>query len=78
LSERISNKYESLIRDSENESEKVLHVRESTDPIIDGGATSHCSPEIELFESLDRRYTGQLGTAGKATRIAGKGVMRIP
>ena len=80
LSERISNKYESLIGDSENEneSERTLRTRESTDPIIDGGATSHCSPEIELFESLDRRYTGQLATAGKATRIAGKGVMRIP
>ena len=78
LNERISNKYEFMLRDTENENGKALQARESTDPVIDGGATSHCSPEIELFESLDRRYTGRLGTAGKATRIAGKGVMRVP
>jgi transposase InsO family protein len=71
LSEQISNKFESLI------DEKVLRTRENTDPVIDGGATSHCSSDIEQFESLDTRYIGWLGTAGKATRIAGKGVMRI-
>src|SRR5581483_3993731 len=71
LSERISDRFESLIQ-----SENTLRVKRRGDPVIDSGATSSCSPEIDLFESLDERYCGTLGTAGKSTRIAGKGVMK--
>jgi hypothetical protein len=48
------------------------------DPIINSGATSTCSGQIELFESLDQRYGGSLGTAGKLIKIAGRGTMKIP
>jgi hypothetical protein len=72
LNERISNKYEFLIENDE----KALRSKEEPDLVIDSGATTHCSPEIRYFESLDQRYTGQLGMASKSTRIIGKGVLR--
>jgi hypothetical protein len=72
LNERISNVYEFLIESDE----KALRGEEEPDLVIDSGATTHCSPEIRYFESLDQRYTGQLGTASKSTRIMGKGVLR--
>jgi hypothetical protein len=31
-----------------------------------------------LFESLDQRYGGSLGTPGKLIEIAGRGVIKIP
>ena len=76
LNERISEEYETLITDER--SDEALRGKSTENPVIDSGATSHCSSDIELFESLDRRYKGSLGTAGKSTTIAGKGVMRIP
>jgi hypothetical protein len=53
-----------------------LRSKEEPDLVIDSGATTHCSPEIRYFESLDQRYTGQLGMASKSMRIMGKGVLR--
>jgi transposase InsO family protein len=74
LKERISDRYEDLIE----ENEEAYRADENNDPIIDSGATSHCSSRIDLFESLDQRYGGSLGTAGKSITIAGRGTMRIP
>jgi transposase InsO family protein len=73
LDERISDRYEYLLEDN-----TAYRVKESYDPIIDSGATSTCSGHIELFESLDQRYQGRLGTAGKSIEITGRGTMRIP
>jgi hypothetical protein len=74
LDERISDQFEHLL------DEKACRAKGSQrhDPIIDSGATSTCSGDIEFFESLDQRYTGSLGTAGKSMKIAGKGTIRIP
>jgi hypothetical protein len=45
--------------------------------VIDSGATSHCTGDIRVFENLDQRYRGSLGTAGKSLEIRGKGTVRI-
>jgi hypothetical protein len=58
--------------------EEGFRAKGRRDPIINSGATAYYSPDIELFKSLDKRYAGTLGTAGKSTRITRKGVMRIP
>jgi transposase InsO family protein len=71
LNERISDQFEHLL-------DRAYRAKGSDDPIIDSGATSTCSGKIELFESLDQRYGGSLGTAGKSMKIAGRGPMRIP
>jgi transposase InsO family protein len=68
---RISDKFEHLI------DEEACRTKGGYDPVVDSGATSSCSPDIEFFETLDRRYSGRLGTAGKTTKIAGKGTMKI-
>jgi GAG-pre-integrase domain len=73
LSERISDEFEHLIGE-----ERACQAKGRDDPVIDSGATRSCSSEIELFESLDQKYRGTLGTASKSTRIAGKGTMNIP
>ena len=61
-------------------SEQARHVHEANQEhwILDGGATSHCTSDVRLFESLDTRYQGRLGTAGQSTFIAGKGIARAP
>lgn len=46
--------------------------------VIDGGATSHCTGDIQCLEKLDTRYRGVLRTAGKSLKIMGKGIARIP
>jgi hypothetical protein len=53
-----------------------LRSEEEPNLVINSGATTHYSLEIRYFESLDQRYTGQLGMASKSTRIMGKGVLR--
>lgn len=75
LKEQISDRFEHVLEENE---EKAYQIKGSDDPIIDSGATSTCSGKIDLFESLDQRYGGSLGTAGKTMKIAGRGTMRIP
>jgi hypothetical protein len=72
---RVCDRFEYLL---EEKSEKAYQVKGSDDPIINSGATSTCSGKIDLFESLDQRYGGRLGTAGKSMEIAGRGTMTIP
>ncbi|KAL1955928.1 hypothetical protein VTO42DRAFT_7913 [Malbranchea cinnamomea] len=47
-------------------------------PVIDSRATSHCTGNREIFETLDTTYRGTLGAAGKSTRIEGMGTVRLP
>ena len=75
LKEQISDLFEYLLGEAD---ERAYRLKGSDDPIIDSGATSTCSGKINLFESLDQRYRGSLGTAGKSIEIAGRGTMRIP
>jgi hypothetical protein len=78
LREEISDQFEYLLKGEEPEEETLYRVKGNDDPIIDSGATSTCSGRIDLFESLDQRYGGSLGTAGKSIKIKGRGTMRIP
>jgi hypothetical protein len=76
LREEISNQFEYLLDETD---EKAYQLKGSgNDPIIDSGATSTCSGQIKLFESLDQRYGGSLGMARKLIKIAGRGIMKIP
>jgi hypothetical protein len=76
LREEISNRFEYLLDKTD---EKAYQLKGSgNDPIINSGATSTYSGQIKLFESLDQRYGGSLGTAGKSIEIAGRGIMKIP
>jgi hypothetical protein len=59
------------------ELEKAYQVKGGDDPIINSGVTSTCSGKIDLFESLDQRYGGSLGTASKSIKITGRGTMKI-
>ena len=59
------------------ENKKVYRLKGSNDLIINSRATSTCSSKINLFKSLDQRYRGSLGTAGKSIEIASRGIMRI-
>jgi transposase InsO family protein len=75
LREHISDRFEYLLGEADK---RAYRLKGSNDPIIDSGATSTCSGKIDLFESLDQRYGGSLGTAGRSIEIAGGGTMRIP
>jgi hypothetical protein len=73
LDERISEEFVCLLSE-----ESVNRTNERSDRwVIDGGATSHCTGDIRVFENLDQRYRGSLGTAGKSLEIRGKGTVRI-
>lgn len=54
-----------------SESAYRMRGNQIVDPVIDSGVTTHCCPDITLFETLDTRYAGTLGTTGKGTRIVG-------
>lgn len=79
LKERISNKYEDIIRadmtEANNHKSALLTRKRNKDPVINSRATSSYTPFIEQYKVLDQQYCGSLGTAGKFTLIAGKGVI---
>ena len=64
--------------DQVNESPQRVSAGQDKLWILDGGATSHCTRDIQTFETLDRRYQDTLETARKNARISGKGVTRAP
>jgi hypothetical protein len=81
LKERISNKYEDMIgadmTEANNHESALLARKRNKDPVIDSRAMLSCTPFIEQYEVLDQQYCGSLGTTGKSTLIAGKGVILV-
>ena len=61
-----------------NTNKQVSRVSDEEDRwAIDSRATTHCTEDQELFESLNSLYKGSLGTASTSHQIEGIGMARV-